>query len=139
MTSPESGLMKFSWPDYSNQNPVSQVRITRLNEYERLGERVFNGELKAGDEVRVPVTIEPGTEQVVFDLDWNRDWRFYPTSDFDMLIYDPGNQLISIDGVTASAPERVVISDPAPGEWTVLIEAIEAYKPDNVQLYVRRQ
>jgi subtilisin family serine protease len=137
----ERGLMKFSLAgDYSNQNPVSfKVRITRVNEYKRLGERLFKKELKWGDEASVPVEIKPGTKQAVFDLDWSRDWRFYPTSDFDMFIYDPNNNLVSEDGATASAPERVVITDPMPGLWTVFIEATEAYKPDNVQLYVTRQ
>ena len=77
--------------------------------------------------------------QAVFDLSWNRDWRFYPTSDFDIFIYDPNKQLVSEDGASANSPERVVVNNPLPGTWTVSIEAIEVYKPDNVQLYVDRQ
>jgi subtilisin family serine protease len=137
----ERGLMKFSLVgDYSNQHPVSfKVRITRENQFQRPGRKLFNQELKSGDEVSVPVKIEPGTEKATFDLVWGRDWRYLPTSDFDLLVYDPNGILVTQDGATASVPERVVIFDPLPGMWRVSIEAIEVYKPDNVQLYVRRQ
>ncbi|HLE14581.1 MAG TPA: S8 family serine peptidase [Anaerolineales bacterium] len=137
----ERGLMKLSLAgDYSNQNPVSfKLRITRVNEYKRTGQRLLNQELKWGDVVEIPVKIEPGVTRAEFDLVWNRDWRYYPTSDFDMLIYDPYGILVTKDGATSSAPERIVIADPIPGVWTVYIEAIEAYKPDNVRLFVRRE
>ena len=59
-----------------------------------------------------PVEIPEGTTQATFDLTWNRDWSKFPTSDIDMIIFDPNYALASIDGATGNAPEHAVIMNP---------------------------
>jgi hypothetical protein len=139
----EPGLMKLGLiGDYSNESPISfKVRITRENNRQPLENRVANGNIKNGDTIFVPVEIPEGVTAATFDLTWHRDWSKFPTSDLDMLLYDPNGDLAwadELDEGTGNAPERAVIADPMPGTWTVVIEAfdVEMYKPDNYNLYV---
>lgn len=60
----------------------------------------------------------------------------FPTSNIDMLIYDPDSGLTSLDGATGNTPERAEITNPIPGTWIVQIEAIEVYKTDQFALYL---
>jgi hypothetical protein len=39
-----------------------------------------------------------GTRSATFDLNWFRDWSRFPTSDIDMLVYDPDGNLVSMAG-----------------------------------------
>ncbi len=117
----EPGLMKLSLvPDYSNESPVSfKVRIIRENFRELLSkkDRIANGVIKMADSYVIPVEIPEGTTMATFDLVWGRDWASFPTSDIDMIIYDPDRNLYSVDGATANAPERAILVDPTPGTW----------------------
>lgn len=136
----EPGLMKLSLAgDYSNETPVSfKVRIVRENFREALDikNRVASGVIKMADGFVFPVDIPEGTTRATFDLVWNRDWASFPTSDIDMIIYDPDGYLYSVDGATANAPERAVIEMPMAGTWYVLIDGYELNKSDNFDLYL---
>jgi hypothetical protein len=136
----EPGLMKLSLVgDYSNESPVSfKIRITRENFREPLDvkTRIANGVIKDADSVVVPVEIPEGTMSATFDLVWERDWSSFPTSDIDMIIYDPSLALASVDGATANAPERAILVDPMPGTWYILIDGYEVNKSDNFDLYL---
>lgn len=134
----EPGLMKFSLiGDFSNEAPVSfRVRITRENFRQPLRRPIASSVIKQGDVVWVPVTIPEGVTTATFDLVWFRDWSKFPTSDIDMVIFDPDFNLASLDGATGNAPERAVITAPAAGTWWVYIEGYEMYKPDQFRLYL---
>ncbi len=136
----EPGLMKLSLvPDYSNESPVSfKVRIIRENFRELLSkkDRIANGVIKMADSYVIPVEIPEGTTMATFDLVWGRDWASFPTSDIDMIIYDPDRNLYSVDGATANAPERAILVDPTPGTWYILIDGYEVFKSDNFDLYL---
>jgi len=136
----EPGLMKLSLVgDYSNESPVSfKVRIVRENLREALDikNRVASGVIKMADYYVFPVDIPEGTAKATFDLVWNRDWASFPTSDIDMIIYDPTFVLASVDGATANAPERAIIEAPMTGTWYVLIDGYEVNKSDNFDLYL---
>jgi serine protease AprX len=138
----EPGLMKISLlGDFPNQSPVSfKVKVTRDNDSPpQRGMPIARSTLQMGDVINVPVPIQTGVKAATFDLLWKRDWRKFPTSNIDMLIFDPSGSLTSLAGATGSAPERVVIYDPTPGTWTVQIEAIEVYKTDQFTLYLNTE
>lgn len=138
----EPGLMKISLvSDYANEKPISfKVRITRDEDRDKDRVKPFaQGILLMGDVVTVPVEIPEGTSQATFELAWNRDWQKFPTSDIDLLIYDKNHDLVSPDGVTWNAPERVVINNPEPGSYEVHIEAREVYKTDLFRLYLQTE
>jgi hypothetical protein len=136
----EPGLMKFSLVgDYSNESPVSfKLRIVRENLREPLDvkNRIGNGVIMMGDAYVFPVEIPEGTTTATFDLVWNRDWASFPTSDIDMIIYDPNFALASVDGATANAPERAIINMPMAGTWYVMVDGYEVNKSDNFDLYL---
>ena len=63
--------------------------------------------------------VSPGTSELTLMLDWSSDWSEWPTNDLDLFAYDPSGALVSFDGATLNAPERLTIADPMPGTWTV--------------------
>lgn len=135
----EPGLMKVSLVgDFPNQSPVSfKVAVTRENNSAaNRGKPIARSTFQMGDIFIVSVPIDPGIKFAAFELLWKRDWRKFPTSNLDMLVYDPSGNLASTDGATGSTPERAAIENPVPGIWTVQIEAIEAYKTDQFSLYL---
>ena len=136
----EPGLMKLGFiPDYSNEAPVSfKVRITRENEGTRPdGDRVDRGWIRMDDSFYVPVEIPDGVTTATFDLLWYRNWSRFQTNDLDMIIFGPDFAPASLDGATSNAPERAIISDPAPGTWWVLVDGYEVHRPDLYKLYVK--
>lgn len=135
----EPGLMRVSMSgDYSNQAPVSfKMRVVRENFLQKAGKLVAEKAIAMGDLFRVRVRIPQGTRSATFDLNWYRDWSRFPTSDIDMLVYDPDGNLVSMAGATLNAPERVSVSDPQPGRWQVYIQGYELYRPETVRLYVK--
>lgn len=136
----EPGLMKVSLiGDFANESGVVfNVRVIRENKSERDNEKpVAQSTFNMGDEFDILVDIPLGISETTFDLLWNRDWGKFPTSDIDMLLYDPLGDLVSLDGATGNTPERAVVTNPEPGTWTVRVEAIEVYKTDLFRLYLK--
>lgn len=135
----EPGLMKVTIVgDYSNESPVSfKMRVIRENSGINRGRRVVRGNISMGESIAIPVEIRPGVSTAIFDLLWKRNWQKFPTSDIDMLIYDPDSNLVSLDGATQNSPERAVIENPVPGTWTVVIDGYEMYVKDNFKLMLK--
>lgn len=135
----EMGLMKVSLiGDYSNEAPVSfKMRVTRENFGTVKGKRIAADYIQKDDTFIIPVDIEPGVSTATFNLYWRRNWSRFPSSDIDMVIFDPGGNLASLDGATLNAPERAVIEDPIPGTWYVYIEGYEMYRKDYFKLFLK--
>jgi len=120
----EPGLMKISLvADYANESAVSfKLRITRQQDRTSGLDKPFaQSIINMGDVISVPVEIQ------------------FPTSDMDLLVFDPDQNLASLDGSTWNAPERVVITDPEAGNWTVQVEAREIYKTDLFRLFLQTE
>jgi hypothetical protein len=134
----QPGLKKVTLiGDYSNEAPVSfKMRVTRENFKPPLGGLVTEGDIKMGDTFVIPVEIPENTNQATFDLNFHRNWTKFPTSDIDMLLFDPDFNLAAVDGATLNAPERSVISQPMAGTWYVFIEGTEMYWPDHFKLFM---
>jgi hypothetical protein len=138
----EPGLMKVSLiADFANESPVSfNMHITRQQDRTREADKpIAQGTINLGDVITIPVEIAAGTSKATFDLRWNRDWLKFPTSDMDLLVFNPDQELASQDGVTWNAPERVVIADPAPGTWRVQVAAREIYRTDLFRLFLQTE
>lgn len=135
----EPGLMKISLiADFANESPVSfKVKVTRQQDPDRGTDKPFaQSIINMGDVITLPVEIPEGSSKATFDLRWNRDWINFPTSDLDLLVFDPEGNLASTDGMSWNAPERVIIIDPTPGTWMVQVEAREVYKSDLFRLFL---
>lgn len=133
----EPGIMKVSiGADYSNETPVSyKVRITRENLKDRLGKPVRRGKIEQDDAILVPVDIPEGVNTATFDLVWFRDWSRFPSSDIDMLIFDPSGVPTAF-AATLDAPERATVANPEPGTWSVEVLGYAVPVPDQFKLYV---
>src|SRR6185503_4622498 len=71
-----------------------------------------------------PVTIPAGTAQAEFRLWFRNDWGSYPTSDIDMVLFDP-NLNRNSDGAHLNDPERATVINPTPGTWFVVISGFD--------------
>lgn len=137
----QPGLMKVSLiGDYANETRVRfKMRITRENYRVPPHNPIFEADLEMGDAFVIPVEIPAGTSTATFDLTWKRTWNNYPTSDIDLLVFDPDFNLVSLDGATLNAPERAVVADPVAGTWQVFVLGSEMYRPDHFKLFVKTE
>ena len=123
----------------SNESLVSfKIRITREGFRTPPKHPIAKGAIRMNDVCWVPVVIPEGVTTATFDLTWIRDWSQFPTSDIDMVIFDPDYNTVdeSFDGATFNAPERAVINSPTAGLWFVLVQGFELYRPDRFELYL---
>ena len=134
----EPGLWKVTLAgDFVNEQPVSfRVKLTRANLRIPLTAPKSQGIIEPGDSFVIPVVIPAGMSKATFDLEWRRKWDSFPTSDIDMLIFNPSSVLVSTAGATGNAPERATINSPVAGTWFVLIDAFEMYRPDFYRLFL---
>jgi subtilisin family serine protease len=134
----EPGLMKLSLSgDFTNESAVaSRLRITRENDAERLQKPISKSVISQDDVFIVPVDVPEGTTTATFNLRWQRDWSRFPTSDLDLILYDPDLNVIP-DGATLNSPERAVVANPKPGTYYAVVAGFEVDKTDFYRLYVQ--
>jgi hypothetical protein len=95
-----------------------------------------SGKIRGGDNLFFPIKIPAGVSVAEFNLRWDGDWGHYPTNDLDMYLFDPANG-IDGSGATLNSPEDVVVHNPIPGIWNVLIQGFFVpTKKDNFVLSV---
>jgi len=133
----QPGLMKVTLiGDYANEAPVSfKMRITRENFKPPLQGLIAEADINMGDTFVIPVEIPENTDLATFDLTFRRNWTKFPTSNIDMLLFDPEFNLATLNGASLNAPERSVISEPMAGTWYVYIYGTEMYWPDHFKLF----
>lgn len=123
---PQTGIVRIAtMGNTTNAGRISaDVSISCDSQSE--GEETADGEVVQGEtevlQVRIPATIA----EAVFELSWDHHWGRYPTDDLDMVLTDPAG-MQSLDGATLASPERVVITDPSPGTWTVEISGFAVF------------
>jgi subtilisin family serine protease len=137
LDNPQTGLVRVSLQgDWTNAGRVSaDLRITRT--HKGTGRPSATGQLRQGDIVPFEVVVPAGAAQAVFETQWVRNWSMYPTSDVDMLLIGPDG-VPDTTGATLASPERVVIKDPKPGPWTILVSAYAVpAEPDFFSLFAQ--
>jgi hypothetical protein len=128
---PDTGVMRITLnPDTLNAGTVdADVEIDTIllspgPPTTTISDTVTNGEIKKFTE-----HVNAGTPELSFFLHWDHDWAHYPTSDVDVIVCAPTIPSTIADcrllgnkkGATLAAPERVVIPNPAAGDWTLLV------------------
>lgn len=118
---PQSGLVRVVlMGDWTNAGRISakleieEVKSKRLRSAAR-------GRVREGDSRWYSVKVPADASQANFELQWRQDWGRYPTDDLDLTILPPGGDPI-FDGATLNSPERVVIDDPVPGEYLIIVD-----------------
>jgi len=118
---PQPGVVRLAFMgDWTNIGNISADFSITLNREAR-PEPVVTGVLVDKQQDEYIFTVTPEMTQIVLDLSWAADWRFYPSHDLDLILFDPNGE-INIDGATLAAPEIVFIENPIPGEWKLKVE-----------------
>src|SRR5262245_23780064 len=79
-----------------------------------------SGKIRQDDILPFSVNVPAGTRQLVVEASWENGWESYPTSDLDLFLIDPLQVVHS--GVTLDAPERLVVDQPNPGRWGIILQ-----------------
>ena len=130
---PQTGLVRLALQgDWTNAGRISAT-LTIERRRSPLSRRAAEGRIEQDDVIPFVVEVPAGASEAVFELFWKQNWGRYPTNDLDMLVLDP-NLAVAEDpdgnplGSTLSSPERAVITNPAPGTWTVLVNGFTVHE-----------
>lgn len=117
--------------DWTNAGRIQATVEITTDKAGRALRRPINGRIAAEDGFNVHMLdIEPGTTELILTLDWSSDWSMWPTNDLDLYVLTPDFDLVLVDGdadgdwdgLSVDAPERLVIANPTPGQWTLLVD-----------------
>ena len=123
---PQHGFVRLAvMGDFTNAGKVTAT-VTITEQEQELGHALIKQRIRDGQFDSYSMVIEPGTSRVNFDLNWKGDWSRYPTNDLDLILVDPDNNLL-FDGATLRVPEKVQITDPMPGVWSVIVDGFELH------------
>jgi hypothetical protein len=124
---PQNGLVRLAVQgDWTNASPISAtVTINRVRKLPTLPSTL--GLIRQDDVIPYTVTVPAGKTQAAFELFWLQNWGRYPTNDLDMIVIDPnGTEVQDADGnppgATLNSPERVLVDNPIPGTWRILVQ-----------------
>ncbi len=118
---PQTGILRLAvMGDWTNAGDIS-ADISILGHKSKQPHNVRKGRVDQSETQTDTIYIPDGTTQVTFELKWRNNWGAYPTDDIDLILLDP-NFDAYFDGATFSSPERVVINNPTPGEWTMFVQ-----------------
>jgi subtilisin family serine protease len=90
---------------------------------------VAAGGIAQGEVKNFPLSVPPGIGKARFALEWFNGWEAWPTNDLDVLFTDPQGNLVltdpdldgDVEGLSLDAPERVTLTNPAAGQWTMTV------------------
>jgi hypothetical protein len=125
---PQTGLVRVALQgDSTNAGKISaDVTIERTRAPQ--GRPSAVGRIAEGEDVVYEVAIPAGAAQAVFETSWLATWARYPTNDLDMVLINPSGK-VNVTGAGSNSPERVQISKPAAGTWTVVIQGLSVHAP----------
>ena len=121
---PEPGLMRVTINgDWTNAGAISaNVRIFSV--VDSIPGFTSQGRIMQSQTLVFPITMPRGVSQAEFRTGWHQDWGNYPTADIDMILVAP-NGVPNFAGSTLRNPERVVVNNPAAGQWVVLVDGFD--------------
>lgn len=121
VNNPETGIMRItasgSWTNAGNVSAT--ISVASLTD--PLPIFTTQGQILNHQRLVFPVTIPPGTATANFRLWFANDWGTYPTTDLDMILFDP-NFVPNTQGAHINDPEDVTVLNPAAGSWLVLVD-----------------
>ena len=84
----------------------------------------------------MPLLIPAGTTVADFRLSWRETWGQYPTTTW-ISSWSRPNGTIEFGAATASNPEQLSLTNPAAGNWLMIIAGFDiAARADNFELRV---
>jgi hypothetical protein len=124
--SPGTGLVRVAvMGDWTNAGRISaDMHISAVST--KRPKITHRDRILQGDFLDYTVSIPEGTAQANFELHWPQDWGRFPTDDLDVFVLTPDGGVI-FDGVTLGSPERIVIDDPTPGEYILIVNGFTVW------------
>ncbi len=96
------------------------------------GISAMSGHIMQGDVLLYSVSLPSTNFGIsIFELSWERDYRYYGTDDLDMYIFNSTGYLVGI-GASLSAPEISLILSSG-GVFTVMIVGYDIYDPSGTE------
>lgn len=133
---PGTGLVRVAvmgdWTNAGNISADMHIRAVS-NKRPKITER---DRVQEGEFQRYVVSVPEGVEQANFELRWQQDWGRFPTDDLDLIVLDPSGNLVLeftedgdpfLPGATFKAPERIVINNPMPGDYTIFVDGFTVW------------
>ena len=117
--------------DWTSFDSIScHVKINRpMNKpLKAKGQETFTqyGFVREGEPIGwLKIEVPENTLSAEITLSWMRDWRSYPTSDLDVIIWWDGGY--NFDAATWNSPERAILKDPT-YLYIVLIDGFNIYQ-----------
>jgi subtilisin family serine protease len=138
VTDPEPGIMRISLYGANENTDTVSVDAEVSATAGSLPKASVVGDLRNGQSDTYSLTVPAGTARLEFLLRWENDWSRYPTTDLDLLVTDPAGGL-NIDAATGDSPERLSITNPMAGTWTITVDGFEIHRfKENYRLTVTR-
>ncbi|MFQ5824565.1 MAG: S8 family serine peptidase [bacterium] len=123
--------------DWTNAGNISaDVNIVQEHFGEEQGFHA-NGLVAEGGFKGFQINVPSGANELRFRLVWDDDWGMYPTDDLDMFVFPPGSIFpllldndgdFDIDGLSLDSPERLNISNPLSGTWSVFVNGFTVWE-----------
>lgn len=126
----QTGLMRVALlGDRTNAGAIqANLRLTLATE--TLPRASFQGRLSDGNAAAFTLNLEPGIAALNVELAWRGTWAVNPAHDIDVIVIDPTGEP-NLDGATLASPERLTITDPLPGQWTLLVDGFMLHGLDD--------
>jgi hypothetical protein len=126
INNPEPGIMRVTlFGDWTNTDTVA-VDATITSIVNPLPPNSASGNLREGQSDTFVTNVPAGTARLEFNLRWQEDWSRYPGADLDLVLVNPSGTAI-FTAATLNSPERVVITNPPAGNWTVIVDGFEVH------------
>lgn len=135
---PGTGLVRVAvMGDWTNAGSITaDMQIEAVNtKRPKITER---DRAQEGDLLFYTVNVPERAEQANFELHWEQDWGRFPTDDLDVIIVPPRDGAPIFQGATLDSPERVVIDDPVPGDYVLVVNGFTVWgdRGDHAQFSV---
>jgi hypothetical protein len=122
---PQTGLVRVAIQgDWTNGGRISaNLTVERHRRPPMLPSAA--GVISQDDMIPYYVDI-PTAGEVSLELFWLQNWGRYPTNDLDLFVLDPAGNVVRdaggrIPGATLNSPERVTLTNPVAGRWTLVV------------------
>jgi subtilisin family serine protease len=126
VNNPEEGLLRVTVSgDWTNAGTISSD-ISIFSTSEAIPQSSKQGEVADQQILAFPVTIPSGVSNAEFRLSWRENWSRYPTADLDLYLVSPGGG-VNLNGATYASPEVTRVSNPAAGQWTIIVVGFEIH------------
>jgi len=121
MDNPGTGIVRLAVMGDSTNGGNISLDVEIMEVRSPAGKALAKGNLPQSDNDLIEIEVPAGTSEATFELAWNNHWGRYPTDDLDLILFHTAYGLIW-DGATFASPERVVISAPASGTYTAIVD-----------------